>query len=107
MAVNRLLNIRPQYEDSAGNPASGYRLFFYQAGSTTKLSTYNSSTGLSANTNPITLNSRGEPSVEIWGTVGQSYKIVLANPGSDDPPSSLSGLKTTSPRRTQLRDRVP
>lgn len=88
MAVKRLSNFRIQYDDGNGALASGYRLFFYAAGSTTKQNTYNSSTGLSANSNPLTLNALGEPSTEIWLTAGLSYKMVLAPAGSDDPPNA-------------------
>lgn len=89
MAVKRLLQLRPQYDDGNGALASNYRLFFYAAGSSTKQNTYNSSTGSVANANPIVLNARGEPPVEIWGTVGQTYKIGLAIAGTDDPPASF------------------
>lgn len=89
MAVKRLLNVRPAFYDSNGDPYSGARLFFYAAGSSTKQNTYTTSAGSVANSNPITLNSRGEPGTEIWGTVGQTYKIGLAIPGSDDPPASF------------------
>lgn len=89
MAVKRLTNLRPQYFDSNGLLASGYRLFFYAAGSSTKQNTYNSSAGTTPNTNPIVLNALGEPAVEIWLTTGLSYKVGLAIPGSDDPPASF------------------
>lgn len=89
MAVKRLLQIRPQYDDSNGALASNYRLFFYAAGSSTKQNTYNSSAGSVANSNPIVLNALGEPAVEIWGTVGLTYKIGLAIAGVDDPPASF------------------
>lgn len=82
------LGVKPQYEDSAGLPAVGYRLFFYVGGSVgTKQNTYTDSTGSVANSNPITLNSLGQPTTEIWFISGL-YKVVLAPPGSDDPPSS-------------------
>lgn len=94
MAVKLLWNGIPQFEDSSGNPYSSARLFFYSAGSSTKVNTYSDSGGITANPNPITLNSSGYPAVsgnivQIWGTVGQSYKIGLAAPGSDDPPASF------------------
>lgn len=88
MTVSRLSNIRLQYDDGNGALANGYRLFFYASGSSTKQNTYNSSSGAVANTNPIVLTSLGEPSVEIWLTDGLTYKILLAIPGTDDPPSS-------------------
>lgn len=89
MAVKRLFQTRQQFFDNSGNLASGYRLFFYVAGQQTKQSTYNSSAGLIANSNPIALNSRGEPPSEVWGTVGKTYKIALAEPGADDPPGAF------------------
>jgi hypothetical protein len=88
VSVKRLFNRREQFFDSSGNPASGAYLFFYAANSSTKQNTYNSSTGGVANSNPITLNSRGEPGVEVWGTVGQTYKIILAPSTDADPPVS-------------------
>lgn len=94
MAVKLLFQGIPQFEDSSGNPYTSARLFFYAAGSSTKQNTYSDSTGLTANSNPITLNSSGYPAVsgsivQIWGTVGQTYKIGLAAPGVDDPPASF------------------
>ncbi len=94
MAVKLLFNGIPQFEDSSGNPYNAARLFFYAAGSSTKQNTYSDSAGAVANDNPIVLNSSGYPAVsgsivQIWGTVGQSYKIGLAAPGSDDPPASF------------------
>lgn len=105
MAVNpsSLGGPKPQFELSDGTPAVGNRLFFYVAGSSTKQSTYTDSTGGSANTNPIVLNALGMPTTEIWFTAGQSYKVVYAPPGSDDPPNSpiftvdnLRGINDTS-----------
>src|SRR5258708_5815188 len=92
MAVKRWTNLRPQYVDTVavGNPPlSGGRLFFYAAGTSTKQNTYTDSTGATPNLNPIVLNSSGEPSTEIWMTVGQTYKVGLAIAGVDDPPASF------------------
>lgn len=89
MAVKRLLQIRPQLDDGSGVLLSNGRLFFYAAVSSTKQNTYNSSSGSVANANPIVLNARGEIPGEVWGTVGQTYKIGLAIAGSDDPPASF------------------
>lgn len=88
MSVKRLWNIRPQFE-SGSVAYSGARLFFYAAGSSTKQNTYTDSSGGVANSNPITLNAQGIPGGEIWGTVGLTYKIGLAAPGTDDPPSAF------------------
>lgn len=84
--------------------ASGYQLFTYAAGSTTKLTTYTDSTGATPQTNPIILNSLGYPTNgPIWLTSGLSYKFVLASPTDTDPPASpiktidnISGINDTS-----------
>lgn len=79
---------RKQYEDANGNPAVGYKLFFYAAGSTTKQNTYTTSAGSVANANPITLDSEGRTPYPVWFTDGLSYKEVLASPTDTDPPAS-------------------
>lgn len=94
MAVSQLWTSPPQFVDASGDPYSGAKLFFYAAGSSTKQNTYTDSTGNTACDNPITLNSSGYPAVSgsvvtPFGTIGQSYKIGLAIPGSSDPPSSF------------------
>lgn len=80
---------KPQFEIAAGTPAVGYQLFFYVAGTSgTKQNTYTTSSGSVANTNPLILNSLGQPTTEIWFTAGQSYKVVLAPSTDTDPPTS-------------------
>lgn len=71
-----------------GIPASGAKLFTYAAGSSTKQTTYKDKDGTVAHTNPIILDSRGEPDEPIWLTEGLSYKFVLAPSDDTDPPSS-------------------
>lgn len=77
----------PQWFDSNGNPAVGYRLFTYEAGTSDKLATYTDSSGSVAQSNPITLNSAGRPASVIY-LLARSYKFVFAPPGSDDPPTT-------------------
>ncbi len=94
MAVKPLWNSPPQFVDANGDPYSGALLFFYVAGSSTKQDTFTNSGGGTPCDNPITLNSSGYPAVSgtivaPWGTVGQTYKIGLAIPGSSDPPNSF------------------
>jgi len=80
---------KPQFLLASGLPAVGGQLFFYVGGSVnTKQNTYTDSTGGVANTNPIVLNSLGEPTTEIWFTDGVLYKVVYAPAGDTDPPSS-------------------
>jgi len=71
-----------------GVAATGYKLFTYTAGTTTKQTTYTTSTGNIANPNPIILNSAGYSPNEIWLTSGVSYKFVLAPSNDTDPPVS-------------------
>ena len=63
-----------QFFDLNGAPLSGGLLYTYEAGSTTPLTTYTDSTGVSANTNPIILDSRGEANVWLAGDI---YKFAL------------------------------
>lgn len=71
---------------SGANPLTGALLFTYVAGSSTKANTYQDSAGNTAHSNPIVLNSRGEPPAPIWLTVGVTYDFVLAPSTDSDPP---------------------
>ena len=73
---------------SSGLLASGYKVFSYVAGTTTKQNTYTDSTMASANTNPIVLNSYGMPANGIYLDPTLPYKLVLASPTDTDPPVS-------------------
>jgi hypothetical protein len=68
-----------QFFDNNGNPLSGGKLFTYAAGTTTNQATYTSSSGNTAHTNPIILDSAGRVSgsSEVWLTNGQRYKFLL------------------------------
>jgi len=60
-------------------PLAGGRLYTYAAGTTTPETTYTSSTGATANSNPIILNAAGRVSgtTEVWLTITTAYKFVL------------------------------
>jgi len=81
MAVNLslLAGAGWQFFDDNGDPLSGGKLFTYAAGTTTPQVTYTSSSGATANANPIILNAAGRlsGSGEIWLTEGVLYKFVL------------------------------
>lgn len=77
---------KAQFFTTAGLPASNHKLFTYAATTTTKISTYKDAAEITANTNPIILNSRGE--CDLWFRIGLSYKLVLAIPTDTDPPAS-------------------
>src|SRR5258708_23762872 len=77
----------------SGVPASGYKLFTYLAGTTTKQTTYQDNAAVTPNANPILLNSQGYPAsggsvVEIWLNQGVNYKFVYTAGTDGDPPSS-------------------
>jgi hypothetical protein len=67
-----------QFFDNNGNPLSGGKIYTYEAGTTTPLASYTSSSGNTAHTNPIVLNAAGRvPSGgEIWVQL-RLYKFVL------------------------------
>jgi hypothetical protein len=67
-----------QFFNNDGLPLNAGKIFTYQAGSTTPLTTYTDSSGLIANTNPIILGTDGRPPSTIWLTQGFFYKFVLA-----------------------------
>jgi hypothetical protein len=69
-----------QFFDNSGNPLTGGKLYSYAAGTTTPQTTYTSSAGSTAHSNPIVLDAGGRvPGGEIWLTDGSQYKFVLKN----------------------------
>jgi hypothetical protein len=66
-----------QFFTNDGAVLSGGLLYTYAAGTTTPATTYTSSTGATANSNPIVLDSAGRVPYEIWLTDNVSYKFVL------------------------------
>ena len=79
MAVNLspIWGAGAQLLDNSGNVLSGGKIYTYAAGTTTQVATYTSNNGITANSNPIILNSAGRVPYEIWLTDGQNYKFVL------------------------------
>lgn len=75
-----------QFFDNNGRPLVGGKLFTYIANTNTKQDTYTDSSGMSANTNPIILDYRGE--ANIWIPPNVAYKYVLAPANDTDPPSN-------------------
>jgi hypothetical protein len=73
-----------QFEDDNGNPASGHKLNFYIAGTSTRKDTFRESDGVTANTNPIVLDSSGYMPYGAWGTTG-AYKIVKTDANDANP----------------------
>jgi len=66
-----------QFFTNSGVPLTGGKLYSYAAGTTTPQVTYTSSSGVTAHTNPIILDSAGRvPGGEIWIN-SPPYKFVL------------------------------
>lgn len=67
-----------QFFDNNGVPLSGGKIYTYEAGTSTPLATYTSSSGNTAHINPIILDSGGRVpnGGEIWNAL-QLYKFVL------------------------------
>lgn len=68
-----------QFFSNNGVPLTGGKLYTYAAGTTTPQTTYTSSAGDTAHTNPVILDSAGRVSNggEIWLTNALLYKFVL------------------------------
>jgi hypothetical protein len=80
MAVNLspVGGVAAQFFTNTGVVLTGGKLFTYAAGTTTNETTYTTSAGNVAHTNPIILDAAGRvPSGEVWLTDGVSYKFVL------------------------------
>lgn len=77
-----------QFFDTNGQPASGYQLFIYLSGTSTKAVTYTDINGVGQQQNPILLNTSGRPMQPIYIDVSVIYKFVLASPTDTDPPTS-------------------
>ena len=90
-----------QFFDNNGKILSGGNLYIYSAGTTTPLTTYTSSAGTIANSNPIVLDSAGRVPNEIWINTTSTAKFVLyTSTGSligtwDNIPSYAAALNLT------------
>jgi hypothetical protein len=76
MAGSRYIIPTPQYMDTAGRPAVGYKLYSYEGGTTTPKVTYSDAALTSANANPTIGDNNG-----YFGTIytdpDTSYKFVM------------------------------
>lgn len=66
---------KQQYFATNGRPLNGGFLYTYASGTTTPKATYTDAAGTVPQTNPIVLNSRGEPASAIYWS--GSYRVVL------------------------------
>lgn len=94
--------VKPQYFDVNGNPLNGAQLFVYQAGTSTKITTYSDAALTTPNANPVVLDSAGRASIFVPG--GTLMKLVMAPSSDTDPPSSpywtVDGVSAVPPAST-------
>jgi hypothetical protein len=93
-----------QFLDENGDPAVGWKVYSYVAGSSTAQSTYTTSAGSVAQTNPIILNTLGFPTTgQIWLTDGQTYKLVLTDENDvvQKTEDNISGVNDTGSTTSQ------
>jgi hypothetical protein len=85
-----------------GLPLAGGQLYCYQAGSSTPLTTYTTSSGNIANTNPVILGSDGKLPNELWLQYGYSYKFILEDSNSNviNTYDNIAGIITQIPTTT-------
>lgn len=107
-----------QFFDSNGNPLVGGKLYVYTAGTTTPATTWTTSSGAVANTNPIVLDSAGRTPNQIWLNSGVTYKFVLKTadetligtyddiPAIDDP-TAFNNLISVTGTNTLLGTAIP
>lgn len=69
-----------QFFATDGTPLAGGLLYTYNAGTVTPLATYTDSTGNTANTNPVVMNSRGEAAV--WLDSALYYMVLKDSTGA-------------------------
>jgi microcystin-dependent protein len=67
-----------QFFAADGTPLVGGKVYTYQAGTTSPQATYTDTTGVTSNTNPIILNSRGEAAIWLGG-LNYKFKLTDAN----------------------------
>jgi hypothetical protein len=81
MSVNLspVAGVAAQFFDNSGQVLTGGKLYTYAAGTTTPAVTYTTSSGLTANSNPIILNAAGRvpDSGEVWLSSTVQYKFLL------------------------------
>jgi hypothetical protein len=72
-------NPKQQFFDANGEPLVGGKIYTYEAGTSTPVTTYQDASGTVANTNPIILDSRGMCNIWLLTTVNYKYVVKDSN----------------------------
>jgi len=72
-------NPKQQFFDANGQPLVGGKVYTYAAGTTTPVVTYVDAAGVTTNTNPIILDSRGMANIWLDNTVNYKYAVFDAD----------------------------
>ena len=95
-----------QFFTTAGIPLVGGKLFTYESGTTVPLATYTDSTGVTANANPVILDSRGEadvwtgPSRYTWLLKDADDNLIWTAAGVNSSPSAQTGTTIATAAQT-------
>jgi hypothetical protein len=104
--ATRLVPTFYQAIDGTGNPGNGWKLYFYETGTTTLKDTYSDEALSVANTNPVIADSSGR-FVDIFGVSKEDYKVILKDDNdvtieTEDPVDTISyNINSFSPRPYQ------
>jgi len=72
-------NPKQQFFDANGQPLVGGKVYTYAAGTTTPIVTYVDAAGITTNTNPIILDSRGMANIWLLSTAVYKYAVFDAD----------------------------
>jgi len=76
VVISLFAGVGGQFFDNNGDPLTGGLIYTYEAGTTTPVATYTSSSGTTPHANPIVLDAAGRVN-EIWLDDQTAYKFVL------------------------------
>jgi hypothetical protein len=88
-----------QFLDAVGNPLVAGKVFTYIVGTNTPKDTYTDETGMSANTNPVILDARGEAAI-FWDG---NYRVTLKD-AADNTIYTVDGLNSRAERLATPRN---
>lgn len=90
--VSTMPFIKPHFHNNAGSPANGYKLYTYDSTTNDAIPLYKDPAGTIEYSNPILLNSRGEPDgMGLYLDNTKVYKMVL-NTENDSPVWTTNGV---------------